>query len=138
MRFQYVRTSVLVVSVVMSLGGCATGCLDKTKFTGNIANYSLAPDHKAVFMNTEGHLKMNWVYGYGSADAALGAARLACQAQAKTDGTDPFRCYPVAVDNKQTVFNPTSLYCGASPDTSTSDTTDFINALTNFNSSFKR
>jgi hypothetical protein len=133
--------TLILGTVVVALAGCAgETCLSKASFTGNIAKYSLAQDHKAVYLNTDpkSHFLMNFTVGRPSAQMAQVDAETECRNYAVKGNYEVSKCFPVAVDNKQTVFNPTALYCEATPQTSVADQADLMNALSNLNNSIKR
>ena len=135
--------AIFFISVLVgNLSGCASDppCLDKTSFTGTIAQYSVKPDHKAVYFNADpkSHFSTTYVSGRPSTENARVDAETACRNNAVTGNYDPAKCYPVAIDNKQTVFNPTTLYCGATPQTSLADQAAYIDALSNLANSLKK
>jgi hypothetical protein len=139
-----IRLGIALCFLVNLLTGCATEtCLNKALFTGAVGNYSLLPDDKALFMTVDpkngpnnGHLF--WSFQQPSANDAIAVSRRSCQKWATGVGLDPARCYAVAVNNKQTAFNPTTMYCGATPQTSVADEAAFINSLSNLSNSLKK
>jgi hypothetical protein len=125
-------SGLLACAIALSAAGCAsTDCVPKPWLTGNVAVYSTRPDHKAIFMDADPKAKFHLVAAWAQAtpEAAVRVAEQSCQANATSLHSDPRKCYPIAIDNKQTVFDPTALYCDADPARAAQDKQDFYNAL---------
>jgi hypothetical protein len=120
--------------------GCSTTCVDRAAFTGNVANYSTKPDHKAFYMSLDTKTKYGAYYSWGTPtkEIALGRAEQSCRSGASKVGGDEKKCFAVAVDNQQTVFDPTSYFCDTDPARAAQDRKDMLNAITGMATAVQR
>jgi hypothetical protein len=134
-----VALSVLGLSIGSFLSGCAdaptpvarASCMDKGVFTGLLAEYSLQKSPKAMYLGNGGNFVVYRAFGRSTEEEAIATAS-GCKAELDKAGDSIHKCFPVAIEDHQTVFDPTQYYCHQGPvtaDTSNQDRQDMLNNL---------
>jgi hypothetical protein len=102
-KSRQVCVAIAGVVVAMALSACVADRCEETShetYHKAMHRYAELNTNKAIYVNTEDHC-FNWTWNHASLRAAIDAARMQCERNARERGVDPARCTEVAANDRQ-------------------------------------